>query len=150
MAGFSSTYESNIENLIFCAKGITNIADNTATAPLTNLWIALHTADPGDGGTQGTNEGGYTAYARVSVARTTVGWTVAASGGGVTSVSPNASITFPQVATTSTGTFTFASIGVTSASTAGTIIASGPISPNINFSQNVTPVLTTASSFTLD
>jgi hypothetical protein len=146
MAGFSDTFESDLCKLIFNATAISNVADNAATAPLTNLWVSLHTADPGDTGTQGTNEGGYTAYTRISVARTTAGWTVT----GVTTVSPVANIDFPQVATTSTGTFTHAAIGVTSASTAGKIIAAGTISPNINFSQNVTPRLTTASSFTLD
>jgi hypothetical protein len=148
MAGFSDSFEIDLNKLIFNALAITNVADNAASAPLTNLWVALHTADPADTGTQGTNEGGYTAYTRISVARTTAGWVCSTSGNG--SVSPVANIDFPQVATTSTGTFTHASIGVTSASTSGKIIASGTISPNINFSQNVTPRLTTASSFTLD
>jgi hypothetical protein len=93
----------------------------------------------------GTNEGGYAQYTRISVARTTGGWVVTNN-----SVSPVANIDFPQNTSTSTGTFTHASIGVTSASTGAKIIAAGTISPNINFSQNVTPRLTTASSFTLD
>lgn len=148
MAGFSDRFEQDLCKLIFNAVAIGNVADNAATAPLTNLWMALHTADPGDTGDQGTSEGGYTAYTRISVARTTLGWVVSTAS--AASVSPVANIDFPQVATTSTGTFTHASIGVTSATTSGKIIASGTISPNINFSQNVTPRLTTASSFTLD
>lgn len=145
MAGFSDTFENDVCKLIFNAVAISNIADNTASAALTNLWCALHTADPADSGTQGTNEGGYAQYTRISVARTTAGWVVTNN-----SVSPVANIDFPQNTSTSTGTFTHASIGVTSASTGGKIIAAGTISPNINFSQNVTPRLTTASSFTLD
>lgn len=145
MAGFSDTFENDVCKLIFNAVAIGNIADNASVAPLTNLWCALHSADPADTGTQGTNEGGYAQYARVSVARTTGGWVVTSN-----SVSPVANIDFPQNTSTSTGTFTHASIGVTSASTGGKIIAAGTISPNINFSQNVTPRLTTASSFTLD
>ena len=43
----------------------------------TNLYLALHTADPGAAGSQTTNEATYTSYARVSVARSTAGWTVA-------------------------------------------------------------------------
>ncbi len=145
MAGFSDTFENDVCKLIFNAVAIGNIADNAATAPLTNLWCSLHTADPADTGTQGTNEGGYAQYTRISVARTTLGWVVSTN-----SVSPVANIDFPQNTSTSTGTFTHASIGVTSASTSGKIIAAGTVSPNINFSQNVTPRLTTASSFTLD
>lgn len=145
MAGFSDTFENDLCKLIFNAVAITNIADNAAASPLTNLWCALHTADPTDAGTQGSNEGGYAQYTRISVARTTVGWVVTNN-----SVSPVANIDFPQNTSTSTGTFTHASIGVTSASTSAKYLAAGTISPNINFSQNVTPRLTTASSFTLD
>ena len=145
MAGFSDTFENDLCKLIFNAVAVSNIADNAATAPLTALWCELHTADPGDTGTQGTNEGGYAQYTRISVTRTTVGWVVTNN-----SVSPVANIDFPQNTSTSTGTFTHASIGVTSASTGGKILAAGTISPNINFSQNVTPRLTTGSSFSLD
>lgn len=145
MAGFSDTFENDLCKLIFNATAIGNVADNAASSPLTNLWVSLHTADPADTGTQGTNEGGYSQYTRISVARTTAGWVVTNN-----SVSPVANIDFPQNTSTSTGTFTHASIGVTSSSTSGKILAAGTISPNINFSQNVTPRLTTASSFTLD
>jgi hypothetical protein len=145
MAGFSDTFENDLCKLIFNAVAIGNVADNAASSPLTNLWCGLHTSDPGDTGTMGTAEGGYAQYTRISVARTTAGWVVSSN-----SVSPVANIDFPQNTSTSTGTFTHASIGVTSSSTSAKIIAAGAISPNINFSQNVTPRLTTASSFTLD
>ena len=145
MAGFADTFENDLCRLIFNGTAIGNIADNAASSPLTNLWMALHTADPGDTGTQGTNEGGYAQYTRISVARTTGGWVVTNN-----SVSPVSNVDFPQNTSTSTGTFTHASIGVTSASTGGKVLVAGTISPNINYSQNVTPRLTTASSFTLD
>jgi hypothetical protein len=145
MAGFSDTTEANILNLWLCAKAVANIADNAASSPNTATWVSLHTADPGDTGTAGTNELAATGYTRISVTRTTAGWTV--SGG---SAQPVAAITFPQLTSTSTGTITHAAIVMTSATTAGIIIASGAVSPNINFSQNVTPSLTTGSSFTLD
>jgi len=147
MAGFSDTFETDLCKIIFNAVAIANIADNAAGSPLTNLWVALHTADPTDSGTQGNSEGGYTQYTRISVARTTGGWVVSTGGGNVSNV---ANVDFPQNTSTSTGTFTHASIGVTSSSTGSKIIAAGTISPSINFSQNVTPRLTTSSSFTLD
>lgn len=146
MAGFSDTYESNILKLLLNATAIANIADNTATAPATVLWVSLHTADPGDTGFQGTSESAYTGYTRISVARTTAGWTVGAAG----NASPVAAVTFPQATSTSTSTVTHAAIGLSSATTAGIIIASGALSPTISISQNVTPSLTTSSSFTLD
>ena len=71
MAGFSDTFENDLCKLIFNAVAVGNIADNAATAPLTALWCALHTADPADSGTQGVSEGGYAQYTRISVARTT-------------------------------------------------------------------------------
>lgn len=145
MAGFSNTFETSILQLLLNATAIANIADNAVSAPATNIWVALHTADPADTGTMGTNEVSYTGYTRIGVARTTGGWVVSSG-----SASPVAAITFPQATSTSTGTITHASLGMTSATTAGAIIASGTVSPNINYGQNVTPSLTTGSSFTLD
>lgn len=145
MAGFSDTYENNILKLLFNATAIANIADNASASPSTALWVSLHTADPADTGTQGTNETNYTGYTRIAVARTTGGWVVTNN-----SVSPVSAITFPQATSTSTGTLTHAAIGLSSASTGGIIIGAGALSANINYGQNVTPSITTASSFTLD
>lgn len=146
MAGFSDDLEAIITNAILCNKTISSNIIVPAT-PIQAWWIGLHTADPGDSGTQGVSEGGYAAYTRISVARTTTGFAASTSVG---QASPVANIDFPQVATTSTGTFTHLSIGTSSGTTGTQIIASGAISPTINFSQNVTPRITTASSFTLD
>ncbi len=41
------------------------IADNAATSPITNLYVSLHTGDPGEAGDQTTSEAAYTSYARV-------------------------------------------------------------------------------------
>ncbi len=142
---FGSTFESDLLNMILCAKNIANVADNTATSPLTVTWQALHTADPSSG-TQATNEVALTGYARVSVARTTAGFVV--SGSGPATASPVSAITFGQLTSTSTGTASFWSIGTSSAGT-GKILASGSLSPAINLGQNVTPQITTGSSVTL-
>lgn len=83
--------ENDLLKLIFNATAIANLADNAASSPLTNLAVALHTADPGEAGTMSTSEVTYTGYARVSVARTTGGWTVTNN-----SVSPAANIDFGQ------------------------------------------------------
>lgn len=47
---------------------------NSATAG--SFYVSLHTADPGDAGSQTTNETTYTNYVRVAVARSSSGWTV--------------------------------------------------------------------------
>lgn len=137
------TFENDLLKLIFNATAIANIADNAASSPLTNLFVALHTADPGEAGVQNTSECTYTSYARVSVARTSGGWTVTGS-----SVSPVATISFPAC-TGGTNTATFWSVGVAS-SGATKLLYSGAVSPSISISSGVTPQLTTASTVTED
>lgn len=136
-----STFDNDLLKLIFNATPIANIADNAATSPLTNLYVALHTADPGAGGSQTTSEAAYTSYARVAVARTSGGWTVTGA-----SVSPAANITFPT-ATGGTEIETYWSVGTASSGT-GKILYSGTISPSISVTTGVTPTLTTASTVT--
>jgi hypothetical protein len=138
-----NTFENDLLKLIFNATAIANIADNAASSPLTNLWVSLHTADPGETGTQSTSETTYGAYTRKSVARSTSGWTVAAN-----SVSPAADITFPQ-ATSGTATITHVGIGTASSGT-GKLLYKGAVSPNISVAAAVTPRLTTASTITED
>ena len=144
---FSSTMQYDVLNLVLGGKPITNVA---ATAGSSVVWCALHTADPA-GGTMGTNETTWAAYARVSVDRSTaVGWTWStAISSANCSFSPLAAITFPQQTTAGTQTLTHWSIGITSATTAGMMIAAGTITPNITMNQNVTPQITTGSSISL-
>lgn len=142
----SDTTESAILALIFNATAWGNYADNAATTPQTNISVALHTADPGDTGTQTTSESAYTSYARVSVARTSGGWTV--SGTSPTQVVPAAAITFPA-GTGGSGTVSFFSTGKTGGG-ASAILWSGTVTPNIVTGNGVTPQLTTASTITLD
>jgi len=134
-------FDNQFLKLVFQAAGIANLADNAAASPLTNLYVALHTADPTASGGQSTSEAAYTGYARVAVARTSGGWTV--TGG---SVSPAATIGF-GACTGGTATATNWSVG-TAAGGAGEILYTGTISPNIAITSGVTPQLTTASTIT--
>lgn len=138
-----NTFENDLLKLIFQATAIADIADNDATSPLTNLFVALHTADPGEAGDQTTSEATYTSYARVSVARTAGGWTITNN-----SVSPAANIDFPA-ATGGTNTITHWSVG-TATSGAGKILYKGAVTPNIAVTNGVTPRLTTATAITED
>jgi hypothetical protein len=143
----SNTFENDWLKLIFQATAIANICDNAASSPLTNLYIALHTADPGEAGTQDTSEctvAQYNSYARVAVARTSGGWTVTNN-----SVSPAATIAFAAMASGTGTTATHWSVGV-AASGATKILYSGTITPNIVIAAGVTPQLTTATAVTED
>lgn len=140
--GKGNTASNNLLKLIFNATNWSLIADNTATTPLTNLFVALHTADPTASGSQTSSEATYTSYARVSVARTTSGWTASSA----QSTSPVAAITFPA-GTGGSGTVTHFSVG-TVTSGAGSILYSGTVTPNIVTGNGVTPSLTTASTVT--
>jgi hypothetical protein len=51
-----NTFETDSLKLILNGTPIPNIADNAAASPLTNVFVALHTADPGEGGDQTTSE----------------------------------------------------------------------------------------------
>ena len=141
-----STFEADVLNLALCGIAISSMC---ASAGTTQLWSALHTADP-TGGNQGTNEVSTTTfagYSRIATQRSTAtgGWTV--SGSGPATASPNSAITFGQLTSTSTGTATYWSIGHSSNGT-GKIYYSGALSPSINLGQNVTPQITTGSSVT--
>jgi hypothetical protein len=142
----SDTTELAILKLIFTATAWANYADNAATTPQTNIDVALHTADPGDAGSMSTTEVAYTSYARVSVARTTGGWTV--SGTAPCQAVPAAAINFPA-GTGGTGTVTNFSTGKTGGG-ASAILFSGTVTPNIVTGSGITPQLTTATAITLD
>lgn len=143
----TNAYESSILALLFNATAIANVADNAASSPLTNLYVSLHTADPGETGVQTTNEISYTGYARVAVARTSGGWTV--SGTAPTQVAPVANIDFGAMSGGAGGTVTHFGVG-SLVSGGGALYYSGTVTPNIVVSSGVTPRLTTASTITED
>lgn len=138
------TFENDLLKLIFNATAIANLADNAAASPFTNLAVALHTADPGETGTQSTNETAYTGYGRVSVARTSGGWTVTAN-----SVSPVANIDFGECTASPGAAITHFSVGPTGGG-ATKIFYSGTITPNITMGVGVIPRIKTTSTITED
>ena len=139
-----NTFENDVLKLIFNATAIANIADNAASSPLANLYVSLHTADPGEAGDQTTSETAYTGYARVAVARTSGGWTVTAN-----SVSPNANIDFGQCSASPGAAITHAAVG-TASSGAGKVLYKGALSASITMAVGVIPRLETGSAITED
>ena len=128
----STTTCNNLLKLIFNGTAWTSIADNTATSPATNLYLSLHTADPGVGGTQSTNETSYTNYVRIAVARTNVGWTV------VTNTASNAALAqFAQCGATG-ATLTYVAIGMLSTG-AGIILYSGALNSSLAVANGIQP-----------
>jgi hypothetical protein len=101
-----------------------------------NLYVSLHTADPGEAGDQTTSETAYTSYARVAVARTSEGWTVETN-----SVSNAAAVTFPECGTTGE-TLTHFGIG-TSASGAGKLLYSNSLTAPRTISTGTAPYFAT-------
>src|SRR4051812_40982084 len=109
----SDKFEYDFLRLTFNGVAVTSLA---ATAGSTKLWLGLHTVDPGDAGST-ANEGGYTAYTRIATERSSAaaGWGITSgTSAAVASASPVSNIDFPQVATTSTGTFTHFSLNMSS------------------------------------
>lgn len=134
MGDKGTTFSNDFLKLIFNAVAIANIADNAAASPLTNLYFAMHTADPGVGGAQTTSECTYTPYARVGVLRTSSGFTITGQ-----NVSPVNDVNFPIV-TSGTETATYWSLG-TASSGAGKILYRGALSPAISIAPGAPPVI---------
>lgn len=117
---FGGTFANDLAKLIFNATAIANIADNAASSPLTNLYVALHSAYVNSAGDQTTSELSYTGYARVAVARTSGGWTVSTN-----TIAPVATIAF-GACTAGSGTAMFATVG-TASSGAGKVLGRAAI-----------------------
>ena len=139
----SNVFENAFLKLIFNGTTIANIADDAATDPLTDLYVSLHTADPGEAGTQETSEAAYTDYARVAVERSSSGWTVTDN-----TVVPAATINFPTCSG-STSEVTHFAIG-TAETGAGVILYSGEVTPTLSVSIGIQPQLGTGTTITED
>lgn len=134
----SNVFETSILELIFNATTFDSIADNAGTSPATNLYVSLHTADPGEAGDQTTNETAYTSYARVAVARNSGGWTVTGN-----EASNTAQINFPEC-TGGTSTLTHFGIGLDATGT-GTLLFSDELTANLAVSNGITPAFNAGS-----
>lgn len=132
----SNASETNLLLLLFNNTDWANVGDaaglqNSATAG--SFYVALHSSDPGDAGSQTTNEISYTGYARVAVARSGAGFTVAGA-----NVSNAATVQFGEC-TAGSATATHFSVGLASAG-AGDILYSGSLSASRSISAGITPL----------
>ena len=141
MAAKPTSFCTSLLQLLFNGTAISNLADNAASSPATNLYVSLHTASPGTSGTQATSETTYTSYARVAVARTSGGWTVSSG-----AVVPATYVVFPT-GTGGSGTITHFGIG-TASSGAGVLLYYGAVTANFSVGNTIVPVLTPATAVT--
>jgi len=131
----TNSFETGLLSLIFENANLANVGDATglrgsSTAGV--FYISLHTADPGEAGSQTTSEAAYTSYGRQSVARSSAQWTVA----GNTCDNDNA-ITFAQA---TGGSETEQDFGIGSdASGAGNLFMKGALTSNLAVSSGITP-----------
>jgi hypothetical protein len=134
---FGNTTETDLLEKIFKATALPWDANG-------NLYLSLHTADPGETGLQTTSEATYTSYARVAVVRTGVGWTVS------NPTATNAALVQFPTCTGGTNTITHVAIG-TVTSGAGQILVSGALNSSLSVSSGIQPQFSAgALVFTLD
>lgn len=131
-----NTFENDFLALIFNNTDIADVGDasgiqNSATAG--SLYVALHTADPGETGTAATSECAYAGpYARQAVARSASGWTVTGN-----TAKNYALIQFPQC---SGGSETVTYVSITTAiSGASKILWSGALTSPLAVSTGIQP-----------
>lgn len=128
---------NSILALIFNATTWEGIAEDDTSGALANLYVCLHTGDPGVGGDQRTNEATYGSYARKAVARTTAGWEVPASGS--TSNAAVAGIVFDEATVGASNLITHVSIGTTGGTGAGKVLYAGELSSSRTISEGIQP-----------
>lgn len=143
----TNAFESALLSLIFENANAANVGDATGLRGSTTagvFWISLSTGTLDDSSTQATTEATYTGYGRVSVARSTAGWTVTGN------VADNdAAVTFGAC---TAGSSTVTDFGIGSAeTTAGNLFLYGALGASRAISSGITPEFAAGSlDVTLD
>lgn len=131
----TNVFETGLLSLIFENANYANVGDATGLRGSTTagvFYISLHTASPGETGTQTTSETTYTNYVRVSVARSTAGWTATGN-----TCDNDSTITF---ATCGASGATLTDFGIGSdSSAAGNLFLYGALTSSLAVSNGITP-----------
>jgi hypothetical protein len=120
----TNSWENDLLLLLFNNANAADIGDATGLRGSTtagSLYVSAHTANPDEAGAQNSSEASYGGYARVAVARTSGGWTVANN-----TVTNAATISFPQC-TSGSQTITHFGVGVASGIGAGKLLYKGAL-----------------------
>lgn len=119
MAGFSDTMEVNVLNAVF--RGI-------ALSGLGTLYISLHNGDPTDANVTATELPiGTNGYSRVAVASNTTNWTAPATAGAANQITNAGNVIFGTPTGDWNGGAAISYVGIYTAATAGTLVASGAL-----------------------
>ena len=134
MTAKSNSLEADLIALIF-NKTLPSWMGTLATTGNDDLFVSLHTGDPGEAGNQTTNETYYTGYARVADARTSGGWSCSAN-----TATNTALVQFPQCTAGGPHVITHAGIG-TSASGTGRLLYKAALASSLSVSSGIQPQL---------
>lgn len=118
--------------LIFNGTAITGLADNASVSPSTVWYLSLHTADPGETGSQATSEADYSGYSRVGVVRTSTAWTV------TNNTAENAVLVQFPLSSGGSNIVTYIGVGVASTSD-GKILYSGQLTSPRTITSGIQP-----------
>jgi hypothetical protein len=132
----TNAFESQILSLVLENANAANIGDATGLRGSTVagvFYVSLHTATLTETSVQNTSESTYTNYLRVSIPRSTTGWTVTGNTGDNDSV-----ITFAQCGATG-ATLTDFGLGSDSGTAAGNLFLYGALTAPLVVSNLVTP-----------
>jgi hypothetical protein len=142
----TNAFETDLLKAIFQAVfgGSATSLFRDSAAPATNIYVSLHTADPGETGDQTSSETSYTGYSRVAVARTSGGWTVSGN-----TADNAAEITFDQC-TGGAQTITHVGVGLSSSGT-GTLLLTTALDTSLVLASGATPLFAIGElNFTCD
>lgn len=142
-----NTFENDLLLLIFNNTNIANLGDATGirgSSTAGSLYLALHTADPGEAGDQTTSEATYGSYARVAVARTSGGFTVSGN-----NVQLAAAADFPLGTTgTVSQNITHVSVGISS-SGAGKVLYRAALATALYSGTGIQPRLSSGTGLSI-
>jgi hypothetical protein len=139
----SNTFENDLMLCIFNNANMALIGDATGIRGSTavgNLYISLHTGDPGEAGNQATSEAAYTGYVRMALPRTAAAFNVVAN-----AVNLVANLEFGACTASPGAALTHFAIG-TDAAGAGKVLYKGTLTPNVTMAVGVVPRITTAAN----
>ena len=145
----SNDFENDLLLNIFNNIAIATIGDATGLRGSTaagSLYLAFHTADPGEAGKQNTSEANYPGYARAAVVRSAAGFTVAGN-----TVTLTTNVDFAESTGAGTNVLNYWSVGY-GASGATKMLYSGALTAptSITVNQGVIPRLKAATNIVED
>jgi hypothetical protein len=143
----SNAWEAALLDLLFLNQNFAGVGDATGLRGSTvagNLYLAAHTADPGETGTQTTNECTYAGYGRVARPRDGSNWVRTGN-----SISPTSDVQWPFASGGPADVATHWSAGIASSGSTA-ILYKGTLSPSVTCNPGVAPKLLSSSTVTED